>query len=76
MATFRASEGALSTPPTGGPDNQALGRLWTAAPAEASDGPWRADGLPPYQNHPRGNPPLEQADLERGEEKLTRVLGW
>jgi hypothetical protein len=34
------------------------------------------DHLRPYERPPRGNPPLEQADLERGEEKLGRVLGW
>jgi hypothetical protein len=76
MAALRASEQAWGTPPDGGAEYAQAGRLWTAAPGEASDGPGREDGLPPYESHPRGNPPLEQVDLERGEENLTRVLGW
>jgi len=76
MATFPSVEEAWGTPPHGALHNQAVARLWTAAPGEASDGPFAADGTLAYQSHPRGNPPLEQADLARGEETLDRVLGW
>ena len=30
----------------------------------------------PDQRPPRGNPPAEPEDVERGQEKLARVLGW
>jgi hypothetical protein len=45
-----------------------------AVPARPA-GPAR-DEYRPDERPPRGNPPLELADLERGEEKLHRVLGW
>jgi hypothetical protein len=47
-----------------------------AATAELTGSGRASDGSRPYDPPPRGNPPIEQVDLDRGREKLERVLGW
>jgi hypothetical protein len=76
MGTFQAAHRDMPNPRgvARDGDSPAASRASLAVPARPAG--LTRDEFRPDERPPRGNPPLELADLERGEEKLHRVLGW
>jgi len=76
-------EQSSPTPPTGGPPDPTSPTGDPLNPTAGPGAPRDEDLATPRETEPhpdrkgpRGNPQREEVDVERGEGKLDRILGW